>query len=55
MPEVQISFEGCLIRDTAGCSLGTPPPCWLAILSLGFVHGRNQERKERIYAPGQAA
>jgi hypothetical protein len=25
MPEVQIRFEGCLIRETAGCLLGTPP------------------------------
>ena len=25
MPEVQIRFEGYLIRETAGCLLGTPP------------------------------
>lgn len=26
MPEVQIRFEGYLIRETAGFLLGTPPP-----------------------------
>ena len=25
MPEVRIRFEGYLIRETAGCLLGTPP------------------------------
>jgi hypothetical protein len=25
MPKVQIRFEGYLIRETAGCLLGTPP------------------------------
>jgi hypothetical protein len=30
MPEVQLRFEGYLIRETAGCWLGTPPRCFKA-------------------------
>jgi len=30
MPQVQLRFEGYLIRETAGWTLGTPPRCFKA-------------------------